>query len=80
MIYDVQFESGGRQEVAQFPKHRNCEPKFLRNWAPYPIGTIPQNRNCEPQFPRNRASYPSGMIPPKKELGIAIPQESCYLS
>ena len=41
MIYDVQFESGGRQEAAQFPKHRNCEQQSLRNRAPHPSGMIP---------------------------------------
>ena len=25
-------------EVAGFPENRNCEPRFLRNWAPYPSG------------------------------------------
>ena len=39
--------------MAQFPKNRNCEPRFLRNWASYPSDTIPQKKNCESRFLRN---------------------------
>ena len=39
-------------EVARFPKNRNCEPRFLRNHASYPSGTIPQKQ----EFLRNRVT------------------------
>ena len=43
-------------EVAQFPKKRNCEPRFPVDQAPYSRGTIPPKRNCELVFLRNRAT------------------------
>ena len=39
-------------EVALFPKYRNCEPRFLRNQAPYPSGAIPQKQELLTVIPQ----------------------------
>ena len=38
------LEGGAKLNSGTIPRNRNCEPRFLRNRAPYPSGTILQKQ------------------------------------